>query len=492
MCVHMKPPQVLAFVLSMMTAACGDKKPSSAVEAPETIAAQAVTVGCPGSQDCGECVAGLREWMRTLVDEGHEEAGWTWPQFTPVQLPATQRTRSLPQAPLLVVGKQKVVFESREVADTSRLANDETVSDESPHWKVPALYDALTSAGTPREVVLQVDSTVPWKAVRRVAATVDASGVDSIVFAFLKPTEVARPGPSSIDGRISELDESNTLSGSDQPIRNHPAQQAYGACAAAYEGLLIASTAGQAAVGQWLVDALPDAIAGCGCNVEVEAVKALHWWQSGRRNRKDGAIYVGVRVPLAGGKKRSPISVADTTPWSSANKELLEAVVKGDAFFFSHLGDKDTAALSKSREPRKSESPGEAGDGRPASASFASLTGTSPAREWSPVRIGKGTVTGDLDEQIVRRYIQRKLPAIANCYENQLKQTPGWTGAFAVNFQISSTGDFLSVSAEGAKLEAECVERAIRSTRFPTPKERTPTTARFSFELGPMEHVNND
>lgn len=83
------------------------------------------------------------------------------------------------------------------------------------------------------------------------------------------------------------------------------------------------------------------------------------------------------------------------------------------------------------------------------------------------------------------------MPAIADCYKEKLSQTPAWTGAAVVEFEISSTGKISSVSAEGAKVEAECVERAIQRMTLPTSKERTATTARYSFELGPTEPDND-
>ena len=39
------------------------------------------------------------------------------------------------------------------------------------------------------------------------------------------------------------------------------------------------------------------------------------------------------------------------------------------------------------------------------------------------MNIGNATATGDLDKNIIRRYIRQKLPQIQHCYEKQLVVT---------------------------------------------------------------------
>ena len=344
--------------LAWAAVACSGKPTPTANGDDEVRAASSVKTSCSGTVECGECVSELRAWMRALVEEGHEEVVTTR-GIHPVKLLATERTTWLRPAPVIVIGRDAVIFNGEVVETTEALAQDK-----SPQWKIIELYDRLMSerrtacvrakdrTQTTWEVIVQIDSATPWRVVRRVVATAEASGVDSVVFAFLKPTTVAKPSPSSIDTRIEEIEKRPTTL-SDKPIPNHPLEQAYGRCKPAYDGLIATSRRDRSAIRQYLVGGLPDAIEGCQCNVEIEAVKALHWWWSGRRNSEDGAIYVGVRVPLTGERKRVPISSADTTLWSAAHKHVLDSTEQAEAFFFTHTGDKQKSAQAM---PRKSES----------------------------------------------------------------------------------------------------------------------------------------
>ena len=85
------------------------------------------------------------------------------------------------------------------------------------------------------------------------------------------------------------------------------------------------------------------------------------------------------------------------------------------------------------------------------------------------VRMGRATVIGDLDKNIIRRYVRRKLPPIRLCYERRLQTIPGLSGDLDIEFRIVSSGQVKGVTAKGMDGElASCVTRAIRSVRFPT------------------------
>ena len=56
------------------------------------------------------------------------------------------------------------------------------------------------------------------------------------------------------------------------------------------------------------------------------------------------------------------------------------------------------------------------------------------------IHIGNASATGDLDKNIIRRYIRRKLPQIRYCYEKQLLVKPNIQGTVVTQFQISPNG----------------------------------------------------
>ena len=102
------------------------------------------------------------------------------------------------------------------------------------------------------------------------------------------------------------------------------------------------------------------------------------------------------------------------------------------------------------------------------------------------VRIGNATATGDLDKNIIRRYIRRKLPRIKYCYEKQLLVKPGLKGTVVTNFQISPSGSVLGSTAKGVNAEvAGCVADVIKSIQFPKPKGGGLVQVRYPFNFRP-------
>jgi pSer/pThr/pTyr-binding forkhead associated (FHA) protein len=87
------------------------------------------------------------------------------------------------------------------------------------------------------------------------------------------------------------------------------------------------------------------------------------------------------------------------------------------------------------------------------------------------VNIGNATATGDLDKNIIRRYIRQKLPQIEYCYQKQLTVKPDLAGTITTQFTINGNGAVISVKGSGmGNRDVEgCVEEAIRSIQFPKP-----------------------
>jgi hypothetical protein len=85
--------------------------------------------------------------------------------------------------------------------------------------------------------------------------------------------------------------------------------------------------------------------------------------------------------------------------------------------------------------------------------------------------IGTPTVTGDLDKDIIRRYVRRKLPHIRYCYEKALLADPALEGTVRVSFVITQTGQAQNASATGlGDSVSGCVARLIETIQFPKPK----------------------
>jgi hypothetical protein len=103
------------------------------------------------------------------------------------------------------------------------------------------------------------------------------------------------------------------------------------------------------------------------------------------------------------------------------------------------------------------------------------------------VRIGNVSATGDLDKNIIRRYIRRKLPRIRHCYEKELLVKPGLAGTVVTQFQISPAGTVQGANAKGigSKEVESCVAAAIKSIQFPKPKGGGYVNVRYPFTFQP-------
>jgi pSer/pThr/pTyr-binding forkhead associated (FHA) protein len=98
------------------------------------------------------------------------------------------------------------------------------------------------------------------------------------------------------------------------------------------------------------------------------------------------------------------------------------------------------------------------------------------------VRIGQASASGDLDKNIIRRYIRRQIRRIQNCYERELLVKPSIAGTVVTQFQISPQGKVQGASASGVDGKVSgCVAGVIRSIKFPEPKGGGYVNVRYPF-----------
>jgi hypothetical protein len=75
---------------------------------------------------------------------------------------------------------------------------------------------------------------------------------------------------------------------------------------------------------------------------------------------------------------------------------------------------------------------------------------------------------GELDDSIIRRYVQWYETQIRYCYQSRLNDNPALTGTMRSHFLLSCDGSVTAVTATGVDTElANCVARAIKGIRFP-------------------------
>ncbi len=101
------------------------------------------------------------------------------------------------------------------------------------------------------------------------------------------------------------------------------------------------------------------------------------------------------------------------------------------------------------------------------------------------VVIGAAVMTGDLDRNLIRRYVRRKLPALRHCYEKALVREHDLESTVTATFSIGADGHVIESSADGA-LDAVlegCVADVIRTIEFPAAKGAGAVSVRYPFHF---------
>ncbi len=170
------------------------------------------------------------------------------------------------------------------------------------------------------------------------------------------------------------------------------------------------------------------------------------------------------------------------------------ATLTGDGDFSSGLDDRDVfgAGSKTGFGPGGGGSGwGTIGTGRYGTIGHGSGTGSGGGmrgRSGPQVRIGQPTAQGDLDKNIIRRYIRRQLPKITYCYEKELLARPTLEGTVVVQFMIDPQGKVGASEADGVdKKVSACVAGVIRSIEFPKPKGGGMVKVTYPFTFRPAE-----
>ena len=109
------------------------------------------------------------------------------------------------------------------------------------------------------------------------------------------------------------------------------------------------------------------------------------------------------------------------------------------------------------------------------------------ARVIPTVSLGAATVTGSLDKATIRRYFNRNLAKIADCYESVQVTNKTLHGASKVEFIISPNGNVSSAKASGLHDDTveDCVSALVKAIEFPKKMAGGETDATYSIEFHP-------
>ncbi len=98
--------------------------------------------------------------------------------------------------------------------------------------------------------------------------------------------------------------------------------------------------------------------------------------------------------------------------------------------------------------------------------------------------IGTPRTVGDLDKEIIRRYIKRNFSKITYCYERELLANNSLAGTINVQFFISPTGSVTTAAGAGANQKvADCIADVIQNIEFPRPNGGAGVQVNYPFTI---------
>jgi len=125
------------------------------------------------------------------------------------------------------------------------------------------------------------------------------------------------------------------------------------------------------------------------------------------------------------------------------------------------------------------------------------LGGVGGRRAGAPsVVLGRATVRGSIDQEIIRRIIRRHINEVKYCYERELLSRPDLAGRVTVQFTIAASGQVVTSVLQNstvgnARLES-CVVQAVRRWEFPKPAGGGIVIVAYPFVLMPHERATGE
>jgi hypothetical protein len=102
------------------------------------------------------------------------------------------------------------------------------------------------------------------------------------------------------------------------------------------------------------------------------------------------------------------------------------------------------------------------------------------------LRMGNITARGDLDRNLIRRYLRRQLPKLTYCYEKQLLVNHDLQGTVTAGFLIEASGAVAGAKASGVSSEvSSCMADVLASIMFPKPTGGGAVQVSLAFTMRP-------
>lgn len=272
-----------------------------------------------GEAACSTQVAELRTWLAAVEREGYfESASGELVGVDSVPEDISERT-------LLSITAREILADGSSALgsldDVARLPEQL-----AGHLRTRRELNAVIKAG--REPLSTVGIVLkkndPWGAVVALSDAALKSEAKEVGYVFAAKSAVTAPSASRVPSAVKRgPDRSQATPGALlDPETLFPKCREI---ATAIKSISSGASGGPKAMRAW-IDLVPNAVEKCGCNVEVNEVKALFWAIQGRY---DGAPqhFQKITAGKCGDPDVTTIEASADTPWSTAHRAVLAASV---------------------------------------------------------------------------------------------------------------------------------------------------------------------
>jgi len=273
------------------------------------------------AEQCAAEVLRLRGWLKEMTEETDESPVPVRPSIFLMVANIRKPDRPTSSGPLVEISENRTWVENQ-VARPNQL--DELLEKTARQAKNLGLGDKQESR-LPR-LLVAVDRDAPWS--RLVAATDAAARAGftqiSLLFTPYGAATTKRPGPSSIDGQL------DTIRRMTDPVKKVPqlarlTRQVCGGCAQLDKVFKTLSVTNPEAKARVITRFLPDAVAECGCAIDLPALKAILWTMLERPSM----IVEQFEITGKPSEEYKELKLRPTMPWHEAHVYVRSMVKPG-------------------------------------------------------------------------------------------------------------------------------------------------------------------
>ena len=275
------------------------------------------------AEQCAAEVLRLRGWLKEMTEETDESPVPVRPSIFLMVANIEKPDRPTSSGPLVEISKKRTWVENQ-VARPDQL--DELLR------KTAKQAENLGRGGReetrlPR-LLLAVDRDAPWSRVVAVHDAAARAGFTqvSLLFTPYGQATTKRPGPSSIDGQLDNIQRMT------DPVKKVPqlaklTRRVCSGCQALDKVFKTLSVTNPEAKARVITRFLPDAVAECACAVDLPALKAILWTMLERPSM----IVEQFDIAEKPSEKYKDLQLPPKTPWHKAHVYVRSLVKPGQS-----------------------------------------------------------------------------------------------------------------------------------------------------------------